>query len=140
MANGAMTRSTTGGPDGDVFVFDAAPDKRYPDAITDFSVVDDRIWLDDAVFTALGLRGPLAARMFYVGSAARDLDDRIIYDLASGVSFVRRGWQRARRISADRDAQSGPCADCCGFLDRVICARMAQARSRCPRVELSTTS
>jgi serralysin len=74
----------TGGPDGDLFVFDTAPEKGNPDAITDFSVVDDRIWLDDAVFTALGPRGPLATRMFYVGSAARDADDRIIYDPTTG--------------------------------------------------------
>jgi Ca2+-binding RTX toxin-like protein len=80
---GLGSDTLTGGPDGDLFVFDTAPEKGSPDAITDFSVVDDRIWLDDAVFAALP-RGPLATRMFHVGSAARDPDDRIIYDPTTG--------------------------------------------------------
>ena len=53
------------------------------DVITDFSLVDDRIVLDDAIFSALDLTG-LSAGEFVVGAAAQDADDYIIYDDATG--------------------------------------------------------
>ena len=41
------------------------------------------IQLDDAVFAGLTLGG-LAANAFYIGAAAHDADDRIIYNSATG--------------------------------------------------------
>jgi serralysin len=64
-------------------VFDTRHQKF--DTITDFSVADDTIWLDDAVFTALGPKGPLIASAFYIGVAARDPGHRIIYDSTTGL-------------------------------------------------------
>jgi Ca2+-binding RTX toxin-like protein len=44
----------------------------------------DRIALENGIFTALGATGALAANAFFVGPAAHDADDRIIYNPANG--------------------------------------------------------
>lgn len=76
----------TGGLGRDIFVFDTAIAGGV-DRITDFSAVDDTIRLENAVFTGLP-SGSLAAAAFYIGSAAHDASDRIIYNQATGeVSF-----------------------------------------------------
>ncbi len=54
------------------------------DSLTDFNRTADFIHLDDAVFTAIGATGALAAGAFRAGTAAGDADDRIVYDQASG--------------------------------------------------------
>ncbi len=54
------------------------------DSITDFSVVDDTIALDQTIFSALPASGTLSASAFRAGTAAADADDRIIYDNATG--------------------------------------------------------
>jgi len=51
--------------------------------ITDFSVADDTIQLQNAVFTGL-LGGTLGANQFVIGAAAQDADDRIVYDNTTG--------------------------------------------------------
>ena len=48
-----------GGPGRDVFVFDAKPQAANLDRILDFVVRDDSIYLDNAVFKALGKKGSL---------------------------------------------------------------------------------
>ena len=53
------------------------------DTITDF-LADDTIQLDNAVFTTLGANGNLTPGMFNTGAAATQLDDRIIYNTATG--------------------------------------------------------
>jgi Ca2+-binding RTX toxin-like protein len=53
------------------------------DVITDFSVADDTIRLDDAIFSSLGL-GYLAAGQFVIGAAAQDSNDRIVYNSGTG--------------------------------------------------------
>ena len=70
----------------DTYRFDTAPNAATnQDQIIGFSSVDDKIELDNAVFTALGLAtGPLAASMFQIGAAANDIFDRIIYNNATG--------------------------------------------------------
>jgi Ca2+-binding RTX toxin-like protein len=81
---GIGTDTLTGGSGTDDFVFDTTITKiRNVDLITDFSVADDTILLDDAVFSTLPA-GALAASRFYAGSAARDADHRIIYDPQDG--------------------------------------------------------
>lgn len=77
----------TGGYQKDTFVFDTALDARNNvDRITDFSVVDDVIHLDNAVFTALTTTGPLAASAFVKNTTglAQDANDRIIYETDTG--------------------------------------------------------
>ncbi len=54
------------------------------DEITDFSVPDDRIQLEDAIFTLLGGVGTLASAAFHIGASAADASDRIIYDSLTG--------------------------------------------------------
>jgi Ca2+-binding RTX toxin-like protein len=54
------------------------------DLISGFSVTDDTIQLDNDIFTAIGAIGTLSAGAFFVGAAAHDASDRIIYDSATG--------------------------------------------------------
>lgn len=75
----------SGGGGADSFVFSTALNATTNvDRIIDFSVPDDTIWLDDAVFTTLNPTGRLAASAFTVGAAAADASDRIIYNAATG--------------------------------------------------------
>jgi Ca2+-binding RTX toxin-like protein len=67
----------------DTFAFSSALGAGNIDRIHAYSVADDTIALDDAVFTGLGL-GALDANAFYTGSAAADAGDRIIYNSATG--------------------------------------------------------
>jgi serralysin len=73
-----------GGADG--FAFTSALGSGNIDALPDFEVGLDRIYLDDAVFAGLA-PGALAASAFHIGSAAADADDRIIYDAATGALY-----------------------------------------------------
>jgi Ca2+-binding RTX toxin-like protein len=68
----------------DHFVFNAALGATNVDTIQGYSVADDTILLDDAVFTALGALGTLGAGAFKAGAAAMDADDRIIYNAGTG--------------------------------------------------------
>jgi Ca2+-binding RTX toxin-like protein len=70
----------------DTFAFTTAPGAGNADLIADFSVADDTISLDDAVFAGLAL-GALNANAFVTGSAAADADDRIIYNSTTGALF-----------------------------------------------------
>ena len=71
---------------GDLFAFTTTLGSGNVDTIVDFSVVDDRILLENAVFTGLG-GGDLASGAFVIGAAAQDADDRIIYDSATGALY-----------------------------------------------------
>jgi Ca2+-binding RTX toxin-like protein len=74
-----------GGAGHDTFYFNTLPNSTSNmDTISDFSVADDTIWLENAVYAALGAAGPLAAAAFHVGSAAADASDRIVYDSSTG--------------------------------------------------------
>ena len=71
----------------DVFSFSTALGAGNVDRIADFSVADDKIQLDSAIFTALGI-GVLDASAFkdnFLGS--RDADDRIFYNSNTGSLF-----------------------------------------------------
>ncbi|HVQ08596.1 MAG TPA: calcium-binding protein [Allosphingosinicella sp.] len=70
----------------DTFAFTSALGAGNVDTIFDFSAADDTIALDDAVFTGL-TPGALPAGAFVTGAAAQDLDDRIIYNQATGQLF-----------------------------------------------------
>jgi len=83
----------TGGAGKDVFVFDsklgtATTDRKVNfDTIRDFKVVDDAIWLDNAVFKKLGKDGILNKSYFAIGAKAKDKNDYIVYDSKKGVLY-----------------------------------------------------
>jgi Ca2+-binding RTX toxin-like protein len=59
------------------------------DRITDFTVAKDHIQLENGIFTKLGSGSPsspkvLGASHFFVGPAAHDGDDFVIYNPATG--------------------------------------------------------
>jgi hypothetical protein len=87
---GGLGRDTlTGGLGKDVFVFNTKPSSTAIDRIKDFSVPDDSIWLDNAVFTKLGsgstaAPGKLKAGFFKTGSAAADANDYLVYNRKTG--------------------------------------------------------
>ncbi|MFI0844466.1 calcium-binding protein [Mesorhizobium sp. IMUNJ 23232] len=71
----------------DVFSFSTALGAGNVDRIGDFSVTDDQIQLDSAIFTALGA-GPLDGSAFKDNFLApRDADDRIFYNSNTGSLF-----------------------------------------------------
>jgi serralysin len=88
LLNGGLGNDTlTGGAGADRFGFNSALGPKNSDTITDFSVAEDKIQLENAIFTALKSAGTLAAGAFNTGAAATQADDRIIYDSNSGALF-----------------------------------------------------
>ncbi len=85
LLGGAGNDLLTGGTGSDVFVFNTALGVGNVDRITEYSVMDDTIRLDDAVFVGLAA-GTLAASAFAVNltGAAADALDRIIYESDTG--------------------------------------------------------
>jgi Ca2+-binding RTX toxin-like protein len=78
-----------GGSGHDRFVFDTPlSQSSNVDVIQDFTTSEDRIALDDAVFTALGKGSAkgvtIAPDLFVTGTQAQGAEDRIIYDQATG--------------------------------------------------------
>jgi Ca2+-binding RTX toxin-like protein len=74
-----------GGSGKDTFVFDTVLSATLNvDRIADFSVIDDVIHLDNSVFTKLVTTATLSDAAFHVGTAAHDVDDRIIYNSTTG--------------------------------------------------------
>jgi Ca2+-binding RTX toxin-like protein len=74
-----------GGDGADLFCFDTYLGASINvDQIFDFTVAEDKIQLDNDIFTSVGALGTLGASAFFTGSAAHDATDRIIYDSASG--------------------------------------------------------
>jgi Ca2+-binding RTX toxin-like protein len=93
IAGGGGNDTLTGLGGQDLFFFNTALDPVFNvDLITDFSLTDDTIMLENAVFTALAAPGGnlarnLTAAEFVVGTAAQDASDRIVYDSGSGALF-----------------------------------------------------
>ncbi|MBC7312914.1 MAG: calcium-binding protein [Rhizobium sp.] len=80
----------TGGAGADFFVFHSAPNAATNvDAITDFSVPNDTISLENSIFTTIGAVGTLAAAAFVRNTTglAQDASDRIIYESDTGNLF-----------------------------------------------------
>ena len=89
LSGGGGNDSLSGGADADVFEFAHAL-QNNTDEITDFRVGEDRIHLDDDIFTALGaleVSRPLDAASFRLGTKAVDADDFVIYDPDSGLLY-----------------------------------------------------
>lgn len=84
--NGGLGNDTlTGGTGVDTFIFSTALGTTNLDRITDFSVTDDTIWLENTgIFKALTTLGTLSSSSFHTGTAAGDAADRIIYNSTTG--------------------------------------------------------
>src|SRR5690606_28721365 len=90
-AGDGLSNVLTGWAGSDTFLFDCALGTWNIDQITDFNVAEDRIALDDAIFTTLPL-GTLAADAFVTGTAAADVNSRIVYNSSTGaVSYDADG-------------------------------------------------
>ncbi|SFE28413.1 CAP domain-containing protein [Nitrosomonas sp. Nm166] len=77
------TDTLTGGTGKDILVFNAKLVGTV-DKITDFTPVDDVIYLQNAIFTNLTTTGTLNAAAFYIGTQAHDSTDRVIYNAQTG--------------------------------------------------------
>ncbi len=80
-----------GGQGRDIFVFNTKPNKKTNfDAIKDFQVKDDTIWLDNAIFKKLGKGtdlqpGKLKKAFFTIGDRAKDKNDYLRYSKKTGL-------------------------------------------------------
>jgi serralysin len=84
LIGGSGQDQLTGGTGQDTFRFTDSPSAANRDLITDFSAVDDRLEFAHAAYAALGPVGTLATGAFASGTAAREADDRLLYDQARG--------------------------------------------------------
>ncbi len=88
LSGGLGNDNLTGGAGADNFVFNTAAGAGNVDTITDYSVVDDTIRLENAVFLGIGAEGAaLTASRFFIGAAAADASDRFIYNSVTGGLF-----------------------------------------------------
>ena len=71
----------------DTFAFTSALGAGNVDTLFDFSVADDTIALDDAIFGAIGATLDAGEFRSGAGSVAVDADDRIIYNSTTGALF-----------------------------------------------------
>jgi Ca2+-binding RTX toxin-like protein len=87
LAGGAGNDCLIGGSGNDNFIFNTALSDSNIDILRGFEASHDTILLDDAVFTAIGSPGSLAAGAFTTGMMATDQDHRIIYHSATHALF-----------------------------------------------------
>lgn len=83
---GAGKDILAGGGGKDHFIFDTKLASGNIDKVTDFSVTDDLLLLDHAIFSKLPA-GSLKASAFIIGTKAADASDRIIYNSKTGDLF-----------------------------------------------------
>jgi serralysin len=87
--NGAGGNDTlTGGVGNDYFVFNALLNATTNvDRIADFNAVADTIRIENAIFTKIAGLGALTAAQFWMGTAAHDANDRIVYNKTTGALY-----------------------------------------------------
>ncbi len=86
LSGGLGNDKLTGGAKADTFVFDTKLNaKTNVDAISGFSSVEDDIHLSKAIFGKLtASNNVLASKHLRIGAAAKDKDDYLVYDKATG--------------------------------------------------------
>jgi cyclophilin family peptidyl-prolyl cis-trans isomerase len=86
---GAGNDSLSGGAGLDTFRFSSALNGSNVDRVLDFNVVDDRLELENAVYSKLTATGALAAANFRASTTgdAVDSNDHVLYDTDSGQLF-----------------------------------------------------
>ncbi|NIX78191.1 calcium-binding protein [Microvirga terricola] len=85
LAGGLGKDTLKGGIGKDAFIFDTKLNaKTNVDKIVDFNVKDDTIHLAKSIFSKIAKKGALAKGAFWIGAAAHDKDDRIIYNDKTG--------------------------------------------------------
>jgi Ca2+-binding RTX toxin-like protein len=90
LEGGAGNDSLTGNAGIDTFRFASALNgSTNVDRLADFSVVDDRIELENSIFTKLVTPGALSASLFRASTTglAADSNDHVLYDTDSGQLF-----------------------------------------------------
>lgn len=86
--NGGLGNDTLNGGSGiDTFVFNSTLGTANIDQIVGFNAVEDIIWLDSSIFTALTGQSAISSGGFYKGAAAMEIDDRIIFNSTTGALF-----------------------------------------------------
>ncbi|RWG40496.1 calcium-binding protein, partial [Mesorhizobium sp.] len=97
--NGGRGSDTlTGNGGNDAFVFNTALGAGNIDRVIDFNKLQDKIHLDNAIFTGLS-SGALTSTAFFAGAAAHDSSDRILYNNSTGaLSFDSDGAGGASQI------------------------------------------
>ncbi len=114
LLNGGVGIDVLVGNDGgkDRFLFNSNVGAANADTIVDFNASnDDRILLDNDIFTTLGRPGTLNAAKFRIGTEAGDQSDRIIYDDATGRLYYDKdgtGAAAQRLIAVMEDGGLGP--------------------------------
>ncbi|MBM6582028.1 carboxypeptidase regulatory-like domain-containing protein [Microvirga sp. BT689] len=93
----------TGNNGKDAFLFDTALSKANLDTITDFSVKDDRFYLDNAIFKKLGSGKPTNPKQlnknFFSLDKAKDRNDYLIYNKKTGtLSYDADGSGKSQAI------------------------------------------
>ncbi len=84
LVGGSGADTLSGGAGADLFIFDTLGPSRRADVVTDFATGTDKLLFDTLVFDNLaGL--PPGSEWFARGAAARELDDRLIYERATGI-------------------------------------------------------
>jgi len=85
--SGGLGNDTLNGEAGqDTFVFNTATSASNIDTVIGYSVVDDTIKLENAIFTALSTTGTLAASSFKIigNGGVVDADDHVLYNTVTG--------------------------------------------------------
>jgi Ca2+-binding RTX toxin-like protein len=84
LTGGGGLDTLTGAAGSDSFVFNQKLVAGNVTTIADLTAGADKLVLSLSVFTTAGVAGTLDANAFFMGSAAHDADDRILYDTATG--------------------------------------------------------
>jgi serralysin len=87
LSGGAGRDLLIGGPGSDTFRFDTHPAPGNADLIRGFLPSQDKILLDDAVFSAIGPLGALAPGAFILGVSASTEAHRVVFDSSTGRLF-----------------------------------------------------
>jgi len=89
LVGGAGLDELTGGAGADRFLFDSLTTSADRDTVKDFTPGEDMFVLSRSVFTAFATLpiGAMPSTAFYAGAAAQTVDQKIIYNVATGGLF-----------------------------------------------------